>query len=453
MANRMISKTVFSFLTMFMLGFTSQSTMAAQALDKFFKGLGAQANASGSGAYKDQAAGYYTGGGYVMRQGAVGVNPINISLPKIGAGCNALDMYFGSFSYITKQELTQLLRKIATGVPTYAFQLALKTSAPQLENTMTSIRKTIQDMNALGLEDCQATQQIVGGMLPKNTAASEIICKDLQKSANNQDWFGARKHCEKPDKIVAEVDKAQAKHKDLMLGEYNLVWHVIKKMENYSNNEELASFVMSVTGTLISKKEGDRFRLHTIQPKADQKDFIAAYVKGGTTSRLFCDEKDKCLAPSLKPIEIVDSHKAANPSMKSQVENKIFSMRTKYMGKGAFNATEMAFLNDAVNLPVYRYIQVSVAAGTPYNMQDTAEFIAISMILYQFERIMTEILEAIDLLQKIQLEDSSIESFKQNLQTARGQVQNLLVGVTNGSLTNLNATIQAQEHAIIARES
>ena len=61
---------------------------------------------------------------------------------------------------------------------------------------------------------------------------------------------------------------------------------------------------MSVTGTLLSVKEGDRYRLKVIETRADQKDFIAAYLKGGTTSGLACNENEKCIAPQTTQITI-----------------------------------------------------------------------------------------------------------------------------------------------------
>ncbi|HXF91103.1 MAG TPA: conjugal transfer protein TraH, partial [Candidatus Nitrosotenuis sp.] len=399
------------------------------------------------GAFQDQAAGYYTGGGYVMRQGNTAIQPINISLPRLGVGCNNLDLYFGSFSFLKGDQLVSLARQIGTGVPTYAFQLALKTMAPQIENLLAQLRKYVQDMNNMMLNSCQMSQQIVGGLWPKGTAASEQICMD-QKRGGNEDWFGARKHCEDARGVASQVESAKTKYKDLLMGEYNLVWHVLKKMPEYSGNKELAKFILSVTGTLISKKEGERFRLRIIEPRADQKDFIGAYLKGGVTSHLSCDEDEKCLNPKIRQITIQQDQ-----TMKTKIFLRIQDLRQKYIDKENIGEDDINFLNDAVSLPVYRYIQVSVAAGTHFLMEDSAEYIAAMVLLTQFDRVMSEVIEAVDTLQKIQLEDTAIEQFKQNLQQARGRVQALLVGANNGSIMTLNQAIQAIEQSIIAKNS
>lgn len=440
----------------FLIGFSIDISANSKGLDKFFAGLGAQANHSTPGAFQDQAAGYYTGGGYVMRQANTVVKPINISLPSFGAGCNSLDMYFGSFSFMKSDELVRLAKEIGTGIPTYGFQLALKTMAPQIENLITQLRKNVQDLNNMMMNSCQATQQIVGGLWPKGTAASEQICMD-QKKSGNDDWFGARSHCETPKKINGAIDDAKEneKYKDLLVGEYNLVWHAMSKMDDYANNKELGQFVMSVTGTLISKREGDQIRIRIIEPRADQKEFLLAYLKGGKTSSLVCDEYTKCLSPSVEDVVIQDNVEAPHSTMKSKVIHRINLLREKYISKSSLDQAgdDISFLNDSVNLPVYRYIQVSVAAGTPFLMQDAAEFIGASVLLTQFDRVMSEIIEAVDSLQKIQLEDTAIEQFKQNLQQARGRVQSLLIGANSGSIHTLNETIRAIEQSIIARNS
>lgn len=423
----------------------------AKPLDEFFKSLGGQTNSSSAGSYRDQAAGYYTGGGYAMRQSNTVIQPINISLPRLGLGCNSIDMYFGSLSFLQTEKLVQLFRQLGTGIPLYGMQLAVKTHAPQIENILAQNLKKIQDLNATSLNSCHLSQQIIGGLTPKGTAASEQICMDQKQLGENKlDIFGAREHCSTPQSLNAQVKDAKDKYKDLLMGEYNLVWHVLQKMDGYKGdeNKELANFIMSVTGTLISIKEGDKFRLKIIEPRADQKDFLGAYLKGGTTSALTCNETNKCLAPQITHLTVSDEM-----TMKSKVIQKIGDLRAKYISKDAITDSEIHFLNDAVNVPIYRYIQVSVAAGTVFMMQDAAEYIGANILLTQFDRVMSEVIEAVDALQKIQLEDTAIAEFKMNLQLARGRVQAALIGVNNGSIHLLNQMIQSIEQSIIAKNS
>ena len=420
----------------------------ASALQKMFESLGGDVNVTTPGGFQDQAAGYYTGGGVVMRQQNKSLNPINISLPHAKMGCGGIDLYFGAISAIKTEELVQLMRSMATGVPTYAFQLALKTMAPQLENLMAQIRKYVQDMNSLMLDSCQMSQNLVGGLWPQNTAAGEMICQDAVRQGQ-EDWFGARKHCQNQDKVSEKVSETRNRSPDLLQGEYNLTWHVLQKIPGYTDDPDFAHFILTTVGTLISRKEPDgRFRIHMLEGKADQKDYLSAFLKGGQVTRYTCDESTQCLKPKLNQITIQEAQ-----TMKAKTSQRIRDLWNKYLSNEQITAVEKAFLNDAASLPVYRYIQISAAVGSPFIMDDTSEYIAVCVLLSQFDKISAEIIAALDILQSIQLESETIERFKTNIQTMRGRLQALSSSANGAAIWRLNQTIQGHEQALAARNN
>ena len=427
--------------------------LQASALQKMFESLGGDVNLTTPGGFQDQAAGYYTGGGMVMRQKNKVISPFNISLPHLGMGCGGMDMFFGSISAIKGEEMVQLLRSMAAGVPTYAFQLALKTMAPQLENLMAQIRKYVQDINNMMLDSCQMYQNIVRGFWPTGTAASEMICQDAMRDSG-KDWFEARKHCQKEGAVASETAEVRKKSPDLLQGEYNLTWHVLQKMPQYKDDKDFCSFIMTTIGTLISRKDDKdkygRVKIHTIEGKGDQRDYLTAYLKGGKTARYSCDENDRCLNPKLGEIDIRDDGKDPQ-SMKAKTSRRIHELWNKYKNDQKINSSELAFLNDAVNVPVYRYIQIAAAVGTPFIMDDTSEYIAISVLLTQFDKISAEIIEALDNLQSVQLESGTLEGFKNNIQSMRGRIQMLLSRADGEAVWRLNQMIRAHEQTLAAR--
>ena len=434
-----------------LLLFSCPSFLAASALQKMFESLGGEVNTTTPGRFQDQAAGYYTGGGMVVRQKNTAVQPLNIALPRLNMGCGGMDMFFGSISAVKSEEMVRLLRSMAAGVPTYAFQLALKTMAPQLENLMAQIRKYVQDMNHQMLESCQMSQNIVGGLWPKGTAASELICQDATRNSNT-DWFGAREHCRKDSNLSAKVSAARTISPDLLQGEYNLTWHVLQKLPGYTEDADFAHFILTTVGTLISRKEADgRFRLQSYQGKGDHADYLAAYLKGGRVARYTCDEHKRCLNPQLKTVDITDTQQPT--TMKAKTTKCINDLWRKYVHNEAINEREIAFLNDAANLPVYRYIQISAAVGSPFIMEDTAEYIAVSVLLSQFDKISSEILSVLDNLQSVQLESKTIEAFKKNIQGLRSRLQALSSRADGTAIWRLTQAIQAHEQALAARHS
>jgi hypothetical protein len=137
--------------------------------------------------------------------------------------------------------------------------------------------------------------------------------------------------------------------------------------------------------------------------------------------------------------------------MKAKTSRMIQDLWRKYKENQALIPAEQAFLNDAVNVPVYRYIQIAAAIGTPFIMEDTSEYIAVSVLLSQFDKISADILEALDNLQSVQLESGTLEGFKNNVQSMRSRIQMLLSSADGQALWRLTQMIQAHEQTLAAR--
>lgn len=157
------------------------NAQASSLLDiyKNFGGDSSQisSNYTAPGGFKDQAAGHYSGGGLSVRQRNMVIQPIQISMPHVGGRCGQMDMFFGSLSYMQAQDLVKFGKAVLQGVPMYAFQLALKTASPQIEGLMSEFMEIVRKLNALYLEQCTASQLIVGGLWPKDSAVSDELCK------------------------------------------------------------------------------------------------------------------------------------------------------------------------------------------------------------------------------------------------------------------------------------
>jgi conjugative transfer pilus assembly protein TraH len=94
---------------------------------------------------------------------------------------------------------------------------------------------------------------------------------------------------------------------------------------------------------------------------------------------------------------------------------------------------------------------VAAASGTRFIMDDTSEYIAVSVLLTQFDKISSDIIEALDNLQSIQLESGTIDGFKKNIQTMRGHIQGLLSSVDAQAIYRLTRMIQGYEQALAAK--
>ena len=432
----------------------TETSLHASAMDKLFDSLGSSGNFSAPGSYYDQAAGHYTGGGFVMRQRNRTFQPIQVSLPHFGAGCNGIDAYFGAFSYMSSKQLIDMMRNIGSQSATYAVQLGMKTMAPMVETTLSQLRKMLMDANAMMMEDCRLIEQMFAAAAPRGSAFEQYACQDvLSHRGEGSDWFSTRDMCqdrEEQRKVTQEIKK---KSPDTLVGEYNLTWHVMNKMEGVKDNVGLKTFILSTVGTVISKEgttkeEGDKLRLSFREGKADDKTFLSAWLRGGETEELVCDNTNKCLSPTWSKKTV-----SLQTSMRYKVVQKIQTIRQKYISGESLTDEEKIFLGDTANLPVYRYIQVSAARASEFMLNDAADYIAVTLLLYQFDKISSQILSNIESLQKSQIEDSAIESFKKTLQQTRLRLQGLIGAINTTAIWQLNQMIQAEEKELLARET
>ena len=427
----------------------AETPLHASAMDKLFDSLGSSGNLSTPGSYYDQAAGHYTGGGFVMRQRNRTFQPIQVSLPHVGAGCNGIDAYFGAFSFMRSDQLVKMLRNLGSQAATYGIQLGLKVMLPTVESLLSQLRKKLMDLNAMMMEDCRLTEQIFAAAAPKGSAFETYACQDvLSHSGGGSDWFSAREMCQNRHEQREVTQQIKQKSPDTLVGEYNLTWHVMNKMEGIKDNVGLKTFILSTVGSVISREEGDKMRLSFREGKADDKTFLSAWLRGGETEQLVCDDTNKCLSPIWAKNTV-----SLQESMRYRVIQKIQMIRQKYISGDSLTDEEKIFLGDTANLPVYRYIQVSAARASEFMLNDAADYIAVTLLLYQFDKIASQILSNIESLQKIQMEDSAIESFKKTLQQTRLRLQGLMGAVKTTAIWQLNEMIKAEEKELLARET
>lgn len=408
--------------------------------------LGNTSNFNSAGSFRDQSTGHYTAGGMMVRQRNRTINPLNIRLPQMGMSCGDFDMRFGGISFIKTDQLVDTLKATAQGVPAYALQLALKTTCPQCEGTMRSIQKVLEDMNALLLGDCHSRQQILEAVIPTGTAMHEKVCEDITKSGGgNHDFFGTRKRCQGKDKVNAKIDEARERYPDLLVGEFNLVWTALKKLPRYENDTDLAEMIMSLVGTVISKKDQENYKVTFIDPKADEDGYLEAYLQGGSTTKLVCDETDKCL--SLTNTQHVI---APENSLSRLIMKHINSMKVKYRTEEPFSTQELVFLSDSVNLPVYKYIQISAASGTHWPLEKASQYFAFAILLKQFEEASAEVLQAVSVLESAQFDTTVTQEFKKRLELARTRLQQKMATLDGREIWMIDKLIRSKENEIRA---
>lgn len=111
--------------------------------------------------YEGSKRGYYTGGSFSARWPNSNDFLVSASLPKLKSGCGGIDMFMGGFSFMNTDYLVQKLQNILAAAPAAAFDIALKTLAPQVADTINTLEAIVDRLNGLQLNDCKAAKALV----------------------------------------------------------------------------------------------------------------------------------------------------------------------------------------------------------------------------------------------------------------------------------------------------
>jgi len=273
-------------------------------LEHFFHKRGLSSNVTNPGGFRDQQGGYYSGGSIMARAPAENTHLMSLQPPITRGGCGGIDLYMGGFSYINSQSLVRLMNVIGSNASSFASAIALQTVSPQIKSVIDYLMGLLQDVNNTNINSCNAAATLVGGLMPKSEAASQVLCRHLSMEQNRfSDYTAAHQGCGSHDQRFG-INKSKQRHKafvDQLGDEFNLAWKALKKNNYFNDNDALAELFMSISGSIIARKVGDGIQVAHLPSLAKSEQWLKRLIDGkdGTLSVYRCDERDEdsCLHP------------------------------------------------------------------------------------------------------------------------------------------------------------
>jgi conjugative transfer pilus assembly protein TraH len=396
-------------------------------LTTFFNRLGGASNISRAGAYQDQTAGYYTGGNLFARNPVHTAQLATIQLPGYRAGCGGIDMFMGAFSHISTEKILEALKAIGANSLSYAFLLAVETMSPQVKNNITELNDLAQKINQSNINSCELAATTLGAAWPKSDAGQRHLCKMIGtegKYGGFSDYAAARQGCGADGKRDAVIESAEndPRFKSMLGTEFNLAWKAIQENKFLQADPKLAEFFMSISGTIISRKDqSGTYSIHTRASLVDKDALLAALLHGGEVTIYKCTDtnSNKCLQVREHTIQV----KREN-SLVERVKAILVSIQHKIYIDEALKDHEIAFLN-STRLPFYKIINVSTAyrkGSSPIDIMDYAELGAVDILFQYLSEILDIINESVDHIRAAQIDDSQITQFQKSLHFARQRV-------------------------------
>lgn len=411
-------------------------TMGSQ-LKSYFEKMGGGANATAPGAYKNQAAGYYNGGSFYGRLPVQTAKLGHIQMPGFKAGCGGIDAWVGGFSHISADKLMSALRTIGGNMGSYAFMLAIESISPEIYNVMNELNALAQKINVLSVNTCEAAATALGGMLPQSDATTKHLCQAMGTSLGEaSDWTAARHKCGAGGERNAILDKEHEGLRDTFKDQFNLVWQAIQHNDFVKASKPLAELFMTLSGTLIVKREGEGYHTTHLKSRAVDQGFIRALLHGGTIDIYHCAADEKCLNPTLTTQEQISMK---DESLVGRVEKILHAIVTKIYDDSALDPDEIKFLN-STTLPVYKILNVLTAfkkGHAPLEITSYSELIALDMLNHFLLEVLDIVEESIAHLRKAQVSDDAIKEYLATLQ----QVRMLIITERESAMTHMNATL------------
>ena len=407
----------------------SKETMAKSSLLSM---MGISSNSNRPEIWKDQLGSYATGGSLYVRAPTSEIQLMSMDMPSFDMGCGAMSTSFGGFGFISGKQIETMVKQIASSALSYAVMLTIKSISPQISDLLENLEAMARFMNAQTINSCRLGASIAAGLMPKTEESHRLKCK-LKKTAgstNNiadklSDGFLAGEECE--DTKTMNDANSEDKDTPLLPTEYNLVWHALKKeADNLPRSDK--EFLMSLSGTLLSLKEGENGSISFKHKPSLMKghDMLNAIIFGGniTSFKLYkCDndEEDKCLKPTAVNQKWEDSE-----SMLNRVTDIMKSMEKKILEekKGdnlSLDAKEMDLLSKS-SIPIFNALSQHAATkghGVKYAVEDYAESVAFDYTLGYLDELTDFVYRAISNLEHAQMESDVIKNFKEELRSLR----------------------------------
>nr|MBS0019752.1 conjugal transfer protein TraH [Gammaproteobacteria bacterium] len=219
-------------------------------LESFFNDLNFS-NVTNPGAYQGQAAGYFTGGGLMLRVPQRSYNLYAVQWPKFRAGCGGIDLYTGGFSFINSDELIALLKNIGSTAVSQAFLLALRTLSPQIASSMEQLQSWAQKFNYDNIHACEAGRTLVSGAL-EHFGREDFACAMTLTDAGTHSWAEARKACQHESARGTTINDSPAGSVgDQVALNGNIAWRALMQNDFFRTDKDLAQVMMNLSGTVV----------------------------------------------------------------------------------------------------------------------------------------------------------------------------------------------------------
>lgn len=435
-----MKKTLVSLLVVSMLATPAH----AFNLDSAFSSLtgGSTVAYNEPGHYSNSARNNFVLGGVDARLPRKKTTLMSITPPTLNAGCQGISAHFGGFSFVSGEQIEQLINSIAANATGMVVSLVLKTLCPLCQGVIEAMTHMAQQASKMSIDSCQVGSNLLSsagslfGADPNSAGdtAGTVCGRRVANGGQYQDYLdGMTQACNTVSGAVAELEKFTAKPAPAnspttatgdreILDVGNRTWEALKAIGYGGKDDEsiaARTLLMNMIGTRVvtaKNEDGSAREAPLMYPPALAPDRLmdlymcgvsewtgslestqygaASLVCGSTQARRAtgaeeiwsCDhEPDKCLYP--KVVKVGELKGLQGAGFLYRVADLLHRAADDIRMERPLRDPELISLLERVPYPVYQVI--NVAAIYPVASKDlidsTSAIIAESMAQTMFE--------------------------------------------------------------------
>lgn len=295
------------------------SPASAGFLEDYYTAAGAQTAVTEPAVLQSQSVNLVTGGSFMLKTPRKSFTPFSLEAPHLKAGCGGIDLFLGSFSMPSKEEFVSFLRSVGTALPGVAYQLALQSMSPDLNEIVAEYRDMLMSVTDGLTDSCTAAETLLNktGAAEHLQAAGHWARSQLRSSGAASDASDAESLTRTDGaKVVSSVpERTDSGGNVIQAAELNLTWSLLKGGKLASADDEHLEVMMTMLGTTIYRKTGSGENTTILSEDFAPEDLVhSLYAPGVETENndgagidpkpkkqefrvLACDEPVKCLNP------------------------------------------------------------------------------------------------------------------------------------------------------------
>jgi conjugative transfer pilus assembly protein TraH len=366
------------------------------SMSEFWDSLGGTSNINKARFVEGQKSGHISLGGIQMRSNVQNAQIASMQTPSIRADCGGIDFYAGGFSFISSDQLIALGKSIVSNAPGALAQLALDNISPQLGEIQKYFQDVAREVNKMNINSCNAAKSLISSPSGTLNTIKSHGCRTWGlASGKYQDASDANANCTSGGHASQTTSPESEK-----VTNTNIAWEALKEANIVDvGNEDsilLGELYMTLSGTVIisggeTDNDGNNFEVHPAKVANDN--MISALLTGSKISKLKCDDKQKCLIPTIDEIELT-----SDKSYKSIVDDSLTNILEHIQSNGE---TELSSQSEKLlylsSLPVLKLVSVNFALDqSSSEIYSLSEYIALDLLYQYLDSVMYQMRKASD---------------------------------------------------------